>query len=151
MAQLDLSLPEITIPDFQHSWTRFELVSSAKKWNEAKQKLILPTLLSKLVYSYVALDEMACSSLGNIKKALMESMGIARDPLTAGQAFMCCHQGAGKAVRDYVMDLKKLFKKSYPDESPNSPILLQRLLTGLHHQYAASFCLKGNQPPWIKP
>ena len=51
----------------------------------------------------------------------MESVGIARDPLTTGQAFMCRHQGTGEAVRDYVMDLKKLFKESYPDESPNSP------------------------------
>ena len=53
---------------------------------------------------------MARSSLGNIKKALMESMEIARNPLTTGQAFMCHHQGTGEAVRDYVLDLKKLLR-----------------------------------------
>ena len=66
MAQsLDLPLPEITINDFQHSWTRFELVASAKEWDEAKQKLILPTLLrGKLVDAYVLLNETARSSFG---------------------------------------------------------------------------------------
>jgi len=51
MAQsFDLPLPEITVNDFWHSWTRFELVATAKEWNEAKQKLKLPTLLrGKLV------------------------------------------------------------------------------------------------------
>ena len=112
-----MPLPEITVVNFQRSWIRFELVASAKEWDEAKQKLILPTLLcGKLVDSYVALDESARRTLGNIKKALMESVGIARDPLTAGQAFMGRHQGAGEAVRDYATDLKKLFKESYPDE-----------------------------------
>ena len=33
MAQLDLPLPEITVADFQRSWTRFELVASAKEWD----------------------------------------------------------------------------------------------------------------------
>ena len=95
MAQLDLPLPEITVADFQRSWTRFELVASAKEWDAAKQKLILPTLLrGKLVDSYVALNESAHETLVSIKKALMESVGIAHDPLTAGQAFMCCHQGS---------------------------------------------------------
>ena len=90
MAQnLDLPLPEITVTDFQCSWTRFELVAAAKEWDEAKQKLILSTLLcGKLVDSYVTLSETARGNLGNIKKALMESVGITHDPLTAEQAFM---------------------------------------------------------------
>jgi len=84
MAQsLDLPLPEITVANFQRSWTRFELVAATKEWNEAKQKLIISTLLhGKLVDSYVTLSETACGNLGTIKKALMESVGITRDPLT---------------------------------------------------------------------
>ena len=90
MAQsFDLPLPEITVNDFRHSWTRFELVAAAKEWNEAKQKLILLTLLrGKLVDAYMQLNETARENLGTIKKALMEAVGIARDPLTTGQAFM---------------------------------------------------------------
>ena len=80
MAQsLDFPLPEITANDFQRSWTRFELVASAKEWDEAKQKLILPILLrGKLVDVYVQLNETARVNLGNVKKALMEGVGIAR-------------------------------------------------------------------------
>ena len=136
MAQLDLPLPEITVADFQRSWTRFELVASAKEWDAAKQKLILPTLLrGKLVDSYVALNESARETLVSIKKALMKSVGIARDPLTAGQAFMCRHQGVGEAVRDYATDLKK--------GSQASPILLQRFLTGLSPPVCCQLLLKG--------
>ena len=36
-AQLDLPLPEITIEDFHRAWTRFNLVSTVKEWNVAKQ------------------------------------------------------------------------------------------------------------------
>jgi len=57
MAQLELPLPELTVSDFERSWTRFELVATAKEWDDAKKKLILPTLLrGKLVDVYVALD-----------------------------------------------------------------------------------------------
>ena len=106
--RLDLPLPEITVVDFQRSWIRFELVASAKEWDEAKQKLILPTLLcGKLVDSYVALDESAHRTLGNIKKALMESVGIARDPLTAGQAFMGHHQGAGGTTQQILRNCSR--------------------------------------------
>ena len=73
----------------------------------------------------------------------MESVGIARDPLTAGQVFMGRHQVAGEAVRDYATDIKKLFKESYPDESQTSPILLQRFLTGLSPPICRQLLLKG--------
>ena len=57
MAQLDLPLPEITMSDFERSWTRFELVASAKEWNDTKKKLILPTLLrGKLVLVKIGID-----------------------------------------------------------------------------------------------
>ena len=145
MAQnLDLPLPEITANDFQRSWTRFELVESTKEWDEAKQKLILPTFLrGKLVGVYVQLNETACANLGNVKKALMEGVGIARDPLTAGQAFMSRHQSAGEAVRDNTADIKKLFKEAYPEEAQELPILLQRFLTGLAPPICRQLLLRG--------
>ena len=37
---LDLpALPEITVEDFMRAWTRFELVATAKEWNEAKTEV----------------------------------------------------------------------------------------------------------------
>ena len=36
MAQMDLPLPEITMENFLHAWTRFELVAIAKEWNAGK-------------------------------------------------------------------------------------------------------------------
>ena len=43
--QLNLPLPELTNENFSHGWTRFKLVTKAKEWNEAKQLVILSTLL----------------------------------------------------------------------------------------------------------
>ena len=145
MAQpLELPLPEISVSDFERSWTRFELVATAKEWTDAKKKLILPTLLrGKLVDVYVALDEETRGNLPNMKKALMQSAGILRDPLTAGQAFMSRHQLAGETVREYEMNLNKLFKESYPDEGQASPILLQKFLTGLSPPICRQLLLKG--------
>ena len=106
MASLDLPLPEIPVSKFERSWTRFKLVASAKEWNDAKQKLILPTLLhGKLVNVYVALDDETRGSLPSTKTALMQSAGVLRDSLTAGQAFMSRHQGTGETVRDYAMSV----------------------------------------------
>ena len=42
---LDLPLPEIASGEFHQAWTRFELVASAKEWNNEGKKLVLPTLL----------------------------------------------------------------------------------------------------------
>jgi len=132
------------VNDFQRSWTRFELVATAKEWDATKQKLILPTLLrGKLVDAYVQLNETTRENLGSIKKALMEAVGIARDPLTAGQAFMSRHQSVGESVRDYAADIKKLFKESYPEEAQSSPVLLQRFLTGLAAPICRQLLLKG--------
>ena len=75
MAQIDLPLPEIIIADSQDSWTRFELIANAKEWNKAKKKLKLPTLLcGKLLGSYVALDEVAHSSMGNTGPPIHQPM-----------------------------------------------------------------------------
>ena len=51
---IGLTLPEITSGEFHQAWTRFELVASAKEWNNERKKLVLPTLLcGKLVEYYV--------------------------------------------------------------------------------------------------
>ena len=56
--QLELPLPEITTEDFERSWIRFNLVATAKKWDEAKQLSIVPALLhGKLVEIFVDLDD----------------------------------------------------------------------------------------------
>ena len=58
MTTLDLPLPEITAEDFNHAWTRFELVANAKEWNTDQQKLVLLTLLrGKLVEVYVEAND----------------------------------------------------------------------------------------------
>ena len=142
--QFDLPLPEITVIDFQRSWIRFELVSKAKEWDEAKWKLILPSLLrSKLVDIYVSLDDTARGNLEQLKKALMKQAGLVRDPLTAGQLFMSRNQLLGEKVRDFVVELKKLFVESYPTETLSSAILLQHFLTGLSPPICRQLLLKG--------
>ena len=45
MAQFDLPLPEITVEDFERSWTRFGLVANAKEWNEERRLSVIPALL----------------------------------------------------------------------------------------------------------
>jgi len=131
-SQLDLPLPEITIEDFLCSWTQFELVASAKEWDAAKQKLILPTLLrGKLVDIYMSVDDKTRGDLKLLKKALMMHAELVRDPLSAGQQFTARHQLPNEKVNDYASDLKKLFTESYPSEAMTSVILLQRFVTGL--------------------
>ena len=73
----------------------------------------------------------------------MESAGILWDPLRAGQAFMSHDQLTGETVRDYAMNLRKLFTESYPDEEQTSAILLQRFLTGLSPSICRQLLLKG--------
>ena len=73
----------------------------------------------------------------------MQSPGVLRDPLTAGQAFMSRCQGTGEIVRDYAMHLKKLFVEWYPGEAQTSVILLQRFLTGLSPSICRQLLLKG--------
>jgi len=103
-SQLGLPLPEITFEDFHRSWTRFELVASAKEWDAAKQKLMD-------IYDDIRGD------LKLLKKALMMHAGLVQDPLSAGQQFMARHQLPNEKVNDYALDLKKLFTESYPSEA----------------------------------
>ena len=38
-AQLDIPLPEITVDSFHRAWTQFQLVASAKEWNDKNRRL----------------------------------------------------------------------------------------------------------------
>ena len=97
-------------------------------------------LCGKLAGVYVALDEETRTSLPNTKKALIESAGILQDPLIAGQAFMSRHQLTGETVRDYAMNLRKLFTEfylniSYPaTEIPDWPIPFHLPLTSVERK-----------------
>ena len=72
MAQWDITLPEIVAEDFERSWARFELVAKAKDWNDAKQLMIIPTLVrGKLLDYYLDLCEEEKSSMEALKRALV--------------------------------------------------------------------------------
>ena len=111
--QLDIPLPEITVEEFQHSWTRFELVSGAKEWTAAQKKRILPTLLrGKLVDIYMGLNDETRGDLTLLKKALVKQAGLMRDLLSAGQLFMTHHQLPGEKVNDFASELKKPIRRN---------------------------------------
>ena len=141
---LDIPLPEITVEDFSRAWTRFELVSTAKAWEADRQAAILPTLLhGKLVDYYVDLDTATRNDLKKLKTTLMEKAGLAQDPLTAGKLFMTRSHRPAEKVTDFVSDLKKLFKRAFPDEDLSSGILLQRFMTGLAPRISQQVLLQG--------
>ena len=118
---LDIPLPEITSGEFHQPWTRFELVSSAKEWNNKRKKLVLPTLLCrKLVEYYVKADETTSGNLANLKIFLMTKVGLVSDPLMSSQLFMSRSQQPGERTLDYVADLKKLFTEAYASENLTS-------------------------------
>ena len=103
--QLDLPLPEVTIEEFSRAWTQFELVASAKEWDAAKQKSVLPTLLrGKLVDYFVELSDETKADLSAVKWALMEKAGLVKDPLLASRLFVTRfaktrHNGAYKNLQ----------------------------------------------------
>ena len=142
--QLDVPLPEITSEEFLRAWTRFELVASAKEWNEAKQKSVLPTLLrGKLVDYFVELSDETKADLQAVKQALMKKAGLVKDPLLAGRLFITRDQGPSENVAEFAEELKKLFVQAYPAEALTSAILLQRFITGLRAPISRQLLLRG--------
>ena len=68
-------------------WTQFEIVTSTKEWDKAKQKLVLRTLLRvKLVHYmyFVELSDEMKADPGAVKLALMKKIGVVKDPLLIG-------------------------------------------------------------------
>ena len=130
--------------DFERAWIRFDLVAAAKKWDNAKQLAIVPALLrGKLVDFFVELSEEECADMQTLKKALSAKAGLARDPLSSAKCFNMRKQGQEEKVADFARDLKKLFTQAYPSESIQSPVLLQRFLTGLLGSVSQQLLLKG--------
>ena len=71
MATFDVLLLELAVDNFPWAWTKFELVSTAKEWNAAKQTAVLPTLLwGKLVDHYIDLNDTTMADLRLIKDSL---------------------------------------------------------------------------------
>ena len=143
MAQLDLPLPEMTVEDFCHTWTRFEFVATAKEWNSNTQLAVIPTLLrGKLIDYYVKLDNDIKGDLALLKDALQEQVGTKEDPLLASRNFNQQAQGHNEKVADFAASLKKLFKSAYPCELMTSALLLQRFLTGLRSEIGCQLLLR---------
>ena len=141
---LAVPLPEITTDEFEHAWTRFELVAAAKRWDAAKQLAIVPALLrGKLLDYYVDLDAANKSSVATLKNALAQRAGLKKDSLAAAKAFVERGQGAQEKTADFAAELKKLFVQAYPDESPTSTVLLQRFVTGLRPTISRQLLLQG--------
>eukprot|EP00731_Ephydatia_muelleri_P009248 Em0004g1586a len=145
-----LPLPEITTDDFERSWTRFHLVAAASKWDDEKKLLMLPALLrGKRVEIFISLSAEEKETLTKLKQALSDRAGITRDSLTSAKAFSERKQGAYESVRDYEIDLTRLFKEAYPNEdTTKSAVLLQGFLGGFRPEITRHILLKGtpNKP-----
>ena len=77
MAQFDVPLPEITKEDFERAWLRFEYIAAAKRWDEAKQLSVLPTLLrGPLIDFYVSLTAAQKADVKTLRDALAAKAGI---------------------------------------------------------------------------
>ena len=132
-----LPLPEITTDDFERSWTRFHLVAAASKWDDEKKLLMLPALLrGKLVEIFISLSAEEKETLTKLKQALSDRAGITRDSLTSAKAFSERKQGAYESVRDYEIDLTRLFKEAYP-----GPTRIQQSLP---------FCCRGSSAVFVR-
>jgi len=65
-----------------------EFVAAAKEWSNAKQLVVIPTLLrGKLIDYYVELPDDTNSNIDRLKAALQERAGVKEDPLVASKRF----------------------------------------------------------------
>ena len=144
--RLDIPLPEILSEnpeEFNRSWTQFTFVAAAKEWGEAKQLVILPTLLrGKLFDCYLSLSDGEKVDMETLKNSLSKRAGLKKDPLTAAGQFQSRKQKPGEKVNSYITDLKKLFKEAYADEPLTSSILLQKFLSDLQPAIGQQVLLK---------
>ena len=130
--QLELPLPEISMENFSRSWTRFELVAKAKEWNEAKQQVVIPTLLrGELLDLYLGLSEDKKELMAALKAALAERSGVTKHPLLVCKLFAEKNQGTHQTIAEYATELSKLFQEAHPSEDVSSTVLLNRFLSGL--------------------
>eukprot|EP00731_Ephydatia_muelleri_P012792 Em0007g102a len=86
-----LTLPEISaesIEDYERSWTRYELIAAANKWENGKVLAVLPALLrGKLLDFYAALEDSEKIDLITLKQALAERAGLTKSPFIAAKLF----------------------------------------------------------------
>ena len=79
-----LALPEISVENFEHSWTRFEFTAAANKWDNGRDLVILPALLrGKLQDFYTTLNDDEKKDLATLKRALSDRGGLTKDPLAS--------------------------------------------------------------------
>ena len=84
MAQFDLPLPEITVEDFERSWTHFGLVADTKEWNEDKRLSVIPALLQgSLLDHFLEVPAEERKTVSGLKEALAERAGLTTDTLKA--------------------------------------------------------------------
>ena len=131
--------------DFLRAWTRFELVAKAKEWDDAKQLSILPTLLcGKLIDYYTELTDEAKGDLKKLKMVLQKKAGITKDLFSALMAFNTLPKD-GERTGDFAIELTKLFKQAYFEETTMSAVLIQRFVIGLRPSISHQLLL------WRKP
>ena len=110
-----LALPEISVDNFEQSWTRFEFVAVANKWDNGRELAILPALLrGKLQDFYITLGDSEKKDLSTLKKSLRDRAGLTKDPLTSAKKFTEKKQDSKESVRDFEVELRKLFAEAYP-------------------------------------
>ena len=85
----------------------------------------------------------------SVKDELTKRLRLCREPLEAGKLFVVRSQQEQEKVTEFAMNLKKLFKQAYPEESSASGILLQRFLMGLKTSISRQLLLRG-KPDTLK-
>ena len=141
-----LALPEISVENFEHSWTRFEFTAAANKWDNGRDLVILPALLrGKLQDFYTTLSDDEKKDLAALKRALSDRAGLTKDPLASAKKFTEKKQDAKESVRYFEADLRKLFSEAYPGEDASkSSVLLGRFVTGLLPEITRQMLLRGS-------
>ena len=79
----------------------------------------------------IKLDTTTMADLKQLNTALMTKAGLIKDPLMAGMMFSSCCQHPGEKAEDFANELRKHFRRTYPEEETSSDVLLQRFVTGL--------------------
>ena len=128
-----LARPEISVENFEDSWTTFEFTVAANKWDNGRDLVILPALLrGKLQDFYTTLNNDETKDLAALKRVLSDRASLTKDPLASAKRFTEKKQDAKESARYFKADLRKLFTEAYPGEDANkSSVLLGCFVTGL--------------------
>ena len=82
----------------------------ANKWDNGRELAILPALLrGKLQDFYITLGDSEKKDLPMLKKSLCDRAGLTKDPLTSAKTFTEKKQNSKESVRDFEVELRKLF------------------------------------------